>query len=68
MLTFSERMDNLEAVLTLLVNEYNNLPTYIELDAAITEIWDSLEDFTTEIKVLETNTGLVSETIAAAQG
>lgn len=68
MLTFSERMDNLEAVLTLLANTYNALPTYLELDAAVTEIWDKLNDLTTEITVLENNTSLVSQTIAAAQG
>jgi archaellum component FlaC len=68
MLTFSERMDNLEAVLTLLANVYNALPTHDELDAAVTEIWDKLEDLNTEITVLENNTSLVSQTIAAAQG
>jgi lipid II:glycine glycyltransferase (peptidoglycan interpeptide bridge formation enzyme) len=68
MLTFSERMDNLEAVLTLLSNEYNNLPTYAELDAAVEEIWESLDNLTMEIRILENNIGLVQETIAAAQG
>ena len=68
MLTFEERMNNIEAVLTLLANTYNELPTYAELDAAVSEIWDSLEDLTTEIKVLENNISLVSQTIAAAQG
>jgi hypothetical protein len=61
-------MDNLEAVLVLLANRYNNLPTYLELDAAVEEIWDQLETLTTEVEVLENNTSLVSQTIAAAQG
>ena len=68
MLTFSERMDNLEALLSAISFEYSKIATDDELDAAVTEIWDRVDSVKERTKVIENTLNINREILSTANG
>ena len=66
MLTVTERLDNIEALLTNIFNRYNKLATDDELGAVSDEIFDEIDSLRTRIKVMEENTNMVKNIIDPA--
>jgi len=69
MLTFSERMDNVEALMSIIAFEYSNeIATDDELDAAVTEIWDRVDSIRHRLKVIENTLLNTREILSTANG
>ena len=69
MLTFSERMDALDSLLAIIAFMYTNeVATSEELDAAVTEIWDRVDDIKQRTKVIENNLAILEEILSNANG
>jgi len=69
MLTFDERMDNLEALLSIVAFKYSNeIATDDELDAAVTEIWDRVDSIKHRTKVIENALAATREILSTANG
>ena len=69
MLTFGERMDNLEALLsTIAFGCSNAVATSDELDAATTEIWDRIDSAKHRLKIVENTLNIIRDIISTANG
>ena len=69
MLTFDERMDNLESLLSIIAFKYNNeVATSDELDAAVTEIWDRVDSIKHRTKIIENTLNTIREILSTANG
>ena len=69
MLTFNERMDNLEAVISIIAFKYSNeIATDDELDAAVTEIWNGVDSIKHRLKVIENTLINIRDILDTANG
>ena len=68
MLTLEERLDNIESMLVQLVNDSKNLATDDELDAVVTQIFDTIDSLEDRVSALKNNLAIVKEILAAATG
>lgn len=69
MLTFNERMDSLEALLSIIAFGCSNeIATSDEIDAAVTEIWDRIDSAKHRLKVVENTLNIIRDIISSANG
>jgi len=69
MLTFSERIEAVEALLATITYKYSNeLRTDDELDAAITELWDRIYAIKARVKNLQDTLNITRENLSTANG
>jgi hypothetical protein len=68
-LTFDERMDALEALMTRVANDASDLATDDEIDAVVTQIFDeTIQDLRDRTTALKNNLDIVERTISTANG
>jgi len=69
MLTFSERIQAVEALLTTIAYKYSNeIASDAELDAAINDLWDQIDALKDRVKILENNVDITRENLSTANG
>lgn len=68
MLTPDERMDNIEAIVVQMTNDYKDLATFDELDAIVEEVFDKQEELADRINSLKNNTDIVRTILSQATG
>lgn len=69
MISFTERMNNLESLLASISNIYTlEVIDDDELDAAITELWDRIDAVKERITVLEDQLAIIQENLSVANG
>lgn len=64
MLTIEERLNNIEAIITQLVNDSKKLATDYEIDAVAIQIFDTIDGLKERVSVLRNNIAIVKDIIA----
>jgi uncharacterized small protein (DUF1192 family) len=68
MLTFDERIENIEKGLVNINQTYLGLATFDELDAVIALVFDEIDDLQNRIVAVKNNIDIIEEIISTATG
>ena len=63
MLTIEERIQNIQTILTQLVDDTKKLANDDEIDAVVAQIFGSIDDLKNRISVIKNNLAIVKEII-----
>jgi hypothetical protein len=66
MLTFAERMNNIEALVVRIYNLAQDLATFDEADAVVTQIFDDIEGLEDRITALKNNINMIERILSTA--
>jgi hypothetical protein len=62
-------MDSLEALITIVTNKYSlDTVKFVESHAAITEIWDRIDDTKDRLEIIENQLEILEEILSSANG
>lgn len=64
MLTFNERMNNIEALTVRTYNLAQDLATFDEADTVVTQIFDNIEDLEERITALKNNINMIEKILS----
>jgi hypothetical protein len=68
MVDFNDRMDSLEALITIVTNKYSlDTMKFLESNAAITEIWNQIDDIKERLEIVEDQIKLQREILLSAK-
>jgi archaellum component FlaC len=67
-ITFDERIERIESLFVKVYNDASKLRTEKELDAAVDQVFNELDDLENRITALENNLNMVEKTISTTNG